>query len=84
MFTHSCFALVVCFVSLQVYSGLVARRNYRLSHGVGRSGDVAEVQPKAAGSSLLAKLANALARDALRLAGLGNARACLVLPMATG
>eukprot|EP00752_Nemacystus_decipiens_P001780 g1720.t1 len=68
----------------RVYSGLVARRNYRLSHGVGRSGDVAEVQPKAAGSSLLAKLAHALARDALRLAGLGNARACLVLPMATG
>lgn len=68
----------------QVYSGLVARRNYRLSHGVGRSGDVAEVQPKAAGSSLLAKLTHALARDALRIAGLGNARACLVLPMATG
>lgn len=68
----------------QVYSGLVARRNYRLSHGVGRSGDVAEVQPKAAGSSLLAKLTHALARDALRLAGLGNAQACLVLPMATG
>eukprot|EP00903_Cladosiphon_okamuranus_P005368 g5361.t1 len=68
----------------RVFSGLVARRHYRLSHGVGRSGDVAEVQPKAAGSSLLAKLAHALARDALRLAGLGNARACLVLPMATG
>lgn len=68
----------------QVYSGLVARRNYRLSHGVGRSGDVAEVQPKAAGSSLLAKLAHALARDALRLAGLGSIRAALVLPMATG
>ncbi|CAM9549629.1 unnamed protein product [Ectocarpus fasciculatus] len=68
----------------RVYSGLVARRNYRLSHGVGRSGDVAEVQPKAAGSSLLAKLTHALAKDALRLAGLGNARACLVLPMATG
>ncbi|CAM9320260.1 unnamed protein product, partial [Hapterophycus canaliculatus] len=68
----------------RVYSGLVARRNYRLSHGVGRSGDVAEVQPKAAGSSLLAKLAHALARDALRLAGLKNIRASLVLPMATG
>ncbi|CAB1111034.1 unnamed protein product [Ectocarpus sp. CCAP 1310/34] len=68
----------------RVYSGLVARRNFRLSHGVGRSGDIAEVQPKAAGSSLLAKLTHALAKDALRLAGLRNARACLVLPMATG
>lgn len=78
------FGKTVVALLLQVYSGLVARRNYRLSHGIGRSGDVAEVQPKAAGSSLLAKLGHALAGDALRLAGLGNARACLVLPMATG
>ncbi|CAM9137758.1 unnamed protein product, partial [Ascophyllum nodosum] len=68
----------------RVYSSLVARRHYRLSHGVGRSGDVAEAQPKAAGSSLLAKLCHTLAGDALRLAGLGNSRASLVLPMATG
>lgn len=68
----------------QVYCSLVARRNYRFSHGVGRSGDVAEVQPKAAGSSLLAKLCHALAGDALKIAGLSNARASLVLPMATG
>ncbi|CAN0082350.1 unnamed protein product, partial [Discosporangium mesarthrocarpum] len=68
----------------RVYSKLVSRRNYRLSHGVGRSGDVAEVQPKAAGSSLIAKLCQALAMDALRVAGLTNAKACLVLPLATG
>lgn len=85
LFQGACsLVLRACWLCIQVYSGLVARRNYRLSHGIGRSGDVAEVQPKAAGSSLLAKLAHALARDALRLAGLGNARACLVLPMATG
>ncbi|CAM9264137.1 unnamed protein product, partial [Choristocarpus tenellus] len=68
----------------RVYCGLVSRRNYRFSHGVGRSGDVAEVQPKAAGSSLLAKLCQALAMDALRVTGLTNVKACLVLPLATG
>lgn len=49
---------------------LVARRHFRLAHGVGRSGDVAAEQPKAAGSSVLAKLGAALAGDAMRVAGL--------------
>jgi len=49
---------------------LVSRRHYRLAHGVGRSGDVGAQQPKAAGSSLLAKLAAVAAGDALRVAGL--------------
>ena len=48
---------------------LVARRHYGLAHGIGRSGDVAAEQPKAAGSSLLAALTAALAGDALRIAG---------------
>ena len=41
----------------------------RLSHGIGRSGDVAAVQPKAAGSSLLMKLTNCMALDAIKMAG---------------
>ncbi|TYZ63309.1 hypothetical protein PybrP1_005941 [[Pythium] brassicae (nom. inval.)] len=68
----------------RVFSPLVARRHFRLCHGVGRSGDVAAEQPKAAGSSLIVQLANALAKDILRDAGLRLARAALVLPVATG
>lgn len=68
----------------RVFSSLVARRHFNLCHGVGRSGDVAAVQPKAAGSSLIVQLANALGRDALHLAGLRAAAAALVLPVATG
>lgn len=49
---------------------LVARRHYRFGHGVGRSGDLTEVQPKAAGSSLVAKLSNCMARDLLQLMGI--------------
>lgn len=41
----------------------------RLIHGIGRSGDIAAVQPKAAGSSLLNKLSNSLLLDVLRLSG---------------
>ncbi|RLN74641.1 hypothetical protein BBJ28_00020021 [Nothophytophthora sp. Chile5] len=68
----------------RVFSSMVARRHFYLAHGVGRSGDVAAVQPKAAGSSLLVQLANAMARDVLRLAGLRAVAAALVLPVATG
>ncbi len=50
-------------------SSLVARRHYRMGHGIGRSGDIGEVQPKAVGSSLLIKLANALLLDTIRLMG---------------
>lgn len=65
-------------------SGLVARRHYGLAHGVGRSGDVAAEQPKAAGSSLLARLAALLAGHALEMAGLAEVGPPLVLPLATG
>ncbi|KAA0161725.1 hypothetical protein FNF31_03668 [Cafeteria roenbergensis] len=63
---------------------LVRRRHFGLAHGIGRSGDVAAVQPKAAGSSLLVKLANALVLDAVRGCGVRRAASALVLPVATG
>ena len=52
----------------------------RLSHGIGRSGDIAAVQPKAAGSSLLMKLTNCMALDAIRMAG----KFCCYLNMVRG
>ncbi|XP_068709324.1 O-phosphoseryl-tRNA(Sec) selenium transferase-like isoform X2 [Montipora foliosa] len=53
----------------RVISSLVSQRHFRLSHGIGRSGDIAAVQPKAAGSSLLMKLTNSMALDAIKIAG---------------
>uniref|UniRef100_A0A8C1SA95 O-phosphoseryl-tRNA(Sec) selenium transferase n=1 Tax=Cyprinus carpio TaxID=7962 RepID=A0A8C1SA95_CYPCA len=50
----------------RVASGLVARRHYRLIHGIGRSGDIAAVQPKAAGSSLLNKITNSYFYNKIR------------------
>lgn len=68
----------------RIYSGIVARRHFHMAHGVGRSGDIAAVQPKAAGSSIVAKLANELSLHAIRLAGVPNVHSCCVIPMATG
>lgn len=59
-------------VMLLCVLALVARRHYRMGHGIGRSGDIGEVQPKAAGSSLLIKLANALLLDTIRFMGKSN------------
>ncbi|XP_053886327.1 O-phosphoseryl-tRNA(Sec) selenium transferase [Malaclemys terrapin pileata] len=68
----------------RVASGMVARRHYRLIHGIGRSGDISAVQPKAAGSSLLNKLTNSVVLDIIKLAGVRTVTSCFVVPMATG
>jgi O-phospho-L-seryl-tRNASec:L-selenocysteinyl-tRNA synthase len=68
----------------RIFSSLVSRRHYQFSHGIGRSGDIAEVQPKAAGSSILYKLTNCLAHHAIELSGFTSLKKSLVVPMATG
>jgi O-phospho-L-seryl-tRNASec:L-selenocysteinyl-tRNA synthase len=68
----------------RVFSELVRRRSFSFAHGVGRSGELAAVQPKAAGSSLYAKACEWLALHALRIAGLTEVTACAILPTATG
>ena len=68
----------------RIYSRLVERRHYQLGHGIGRSGDLTEVQPKAAGSSLLNKLTNSMMLDIIKLSGVNSAKDCFLVPMATG
>lgn len=68
----------------RIYSKLVAARNFGFGHGIGRSGDVMAVQPKAAGSSMIVQLTNYMAAHALRLSGFSNIKSCIVLPAATG
>eukprot|EP00897_Mesotaenium_endlicherianum_P007645 jgi/Mesen1/6909/ME000354S06097 len=66
------------------FSPLVAARHFRLAHGIGRSGAIDDEQPKAAGSTLVARLTNCLAKDALTHAGLLDVGSVSVLPVATG
>lgn len=68
----------------RIYSNIVASRHFGLAHGIGRSGDITEVQPKAVGSSIINKLTNSLALDVLKISGLTFIKSCFVVPMATG
>ncbi|XP_064484110.1 O-phosphoseryl-tRNA(Sec) selenium transferase-like [Ornithodoros turicata] len=68
----------------RIVSNIVRRRHYRMGHGIGRSGDIAETQPKAAGSSLINKLTNSMVLHVLQFAGVPNTKSCFVVPMATG
>lgn len=69
----------------RVFSQTVARRHFGLAHGVGRSGDVAAVQPKALGSSTIGRLAHRFALQLARdVSGLSEAKAAVVVPVATG
>ncbi|KAF7233751.1 hypothetical protein EG68_10546 [Paragonimus skrjabini miyazakii] len=68
----------------RVLLDLVRRRHFGLTHGIGRSGDIAAIQPKAPGSSLINRLTNQLVLDWLRKSGAPSTAACFVVPMATG
>ncbi|PJF17364.1 O-phosphoseryl-tRNA(Sec) selenium transferase [Paramicrosporidium saccamoebae] len=70
----------------RVYSGIVKRRHFGLAHGIGRSGELTEVQPKAPGSSLIQIITTKLVKQAIKVAGLqlGMLGGVLVLPVATG
>lgn len=70
----------------RIYSTLVRERHFGLAHGIGRSGTLTELQPKAAGSALLQQCTTNLTKQMLQVAGLhfrGGWR-CLLVPMATG
>ena len=68
----------------RIYSSLVQRRHHALGHGIGRSGDLTEVQPKAAGSSLINKLTNSMLLDIIKISGVTGVKECFLVPMATG
>ncbi|XP_063694910.1 O-phosphoseryl-tRNA(Sec) selenium transferase-like [Bolinopsis microptera] len=68
----------------RVYSELVKQKNCYLSHGMGRSGDIAANQPKAAGSALMCRITEGLVLDVLKSSGCTNTKSCVVLPVATG
>ncbi|MEX2681912.1 MAG: O-phosphoseryl-tRNA(Sec) selenium transferase [Candidatus Sigynarchaeota archaeon] len=54
------------------------------THGIGRSGDISAVQPKAAGGSLLHIIANRVATSLIKGVGLPAVESAMVVPMATG
>lgn len=70
--------------NMYILKDLVAKRHYRFGHGIGRSGDLLEAQPKAVGSSILAQMTNALLLDLIQSMGVQACKSCFLVPMATG
>jgi len=68
----------------RLFSRIVERRHYGLGHGIGRSGDLTSVQPKAAGSSIINKLTNSMMLDVIKISGVTSVKDCFLVPMATG
>ncbi|XP_055711079.1 O-phosphoseryl-tRNA(Sec) selenium transferase [Phlebotomus papatasi] len=68
----------------RVFSNLVTKRHFGFAHGIGRSGDLTEPQPKAIGSTILNDITNKMLLDVVKVAGIQAAKKCLLVPMATG
>ena len=68
----------------RIFSRIVKNRNFGLVHGIGRSGEVTELQPKAVGSSLLVQLAHSVLQNFLQSIGYSFIKDLLILPFATG
>jgi len=68
----------------RIISPLVHQRNYGLVHGIGRSGNINDFQPKACGSSLLVQLTNSLLKNLLHSIGMNFIKDIIILPFATG
>ena len=69
----------------RIFSSLVSEKNFSLGHGIGRSGDVNALQPKAIGSSLVVKLTKAMFINAMnKILGYPSIKDALILPFATG
>ena len=68
----------------RIISNIVLNRNYGLVHGMGRSGNINDLQPKAVGSSLLVQLTNSLTKNLLHSIGLNFIDNIIILPFATG
>ena len=69
----------------RVYSDIVRVKNFGLGHGIGRSGDVNALQPKAIGSSLVVQLSRTMTLNMMqKVLGLPNIKDAIILPFATG
>lgn len=69
----------------RILSSIVKDRHFNLVHGIGRSGHILDLQPKAVGSSFLYKLTNALLLNFLKsVTGISFIKEVTVFPVATG
>ncbi|XP_055548376.1 O-phosphoseryl-tRNA(Sec) selenium transferase isoform X2 [Wyeomyia smithii] len=68
----------------RVICELVRSRHFNFAHGVGRSGNLTEPQPKATGSTIMSNLTNSLLLDLIREVGVRSCKKAILMPLATG
>ncbi len=68
----------------RVASPAVSKLAHGFHHGIGRSGDLSEAQPKAAGGSLMYFFASKLSTDAMKRLGAPDIKKAMVFPLSTG
>ncbi|SPJ11263.1 O-phosphoseryl-tRNA(Sec) selenium transferase, putative [Plasmodium sp. DRC-Itaito] len=68
----------------RIYSSIVRSKYIGFGHGIGRSGNLEDVQPKSAGNSILAKLTTSFVKDLIRNFGIKSCEDVYILPYATG
>ncbi|KAI4835579.1 O-phosphoseryl-tRNA(Sec) selenium transferase [Plasmodium brasilianum] len=68
----------------RIYSALVRSKYIGFGHGIGRSGNLDDVQPKSAGNSILAKATTRIVKDLIKDFGIRSCQDVYILPYATG
>ena len=69
----------------RIFSSIVRSKNFNLGHGIGRSGDVNALQPKAIGSSLVVQLSRTMTLNIFqKVLGMSCIKDLIILPFATG
>lgn len=68
----------------RTFSGLVRNKYFGFDHGVGRSGNLNDAQPKSASNSLISKLTSHFLKDLIRNFGIKGCNDVAILPYATG
>ncbi|GAW82784.1 O-phosphoseryl-tRNA(Sec) selenium transferase [Plasmodium gonderi] len=68
----------------RIYSAFVRSKYIGFGHGIGRSGNLDDVQPKSAGNSILAKVTTGFVKDLIKSFGIRGCEDVYILPYATG
>ncbi|SBT35642.1 O-phosphoseryl-tRNA(Sec) selenium transferase, putative (SEPSECS) [Plasmodium ovale wallikeri] len=67
----------------RIYSAFVRNKYIGFGHGIGRSGNLDEAQPKSAGNSVLAKVTTRMVKNIIRSFGIKSCKEVYILPYAT-
>ncbi|VWU50376.1 O-phosphoseryl-tRNA(Sec) selenium transferase, putative [Hepatocystis sp. ex Piliocolobus tephrosceles] len=68
----------------RIYSAFIRSKYLGFGHGVGRSGNLEDAQPKSAGNAVLAKITTRMVKNLIKRFGIRSCEDVCILPYATG